>query len=1165
MKLPASSWLVGSGCRRLALLAATVTAAIALTTLTGPSLHAGTAEKNAGKGVIMPPAPAEFHPMYLGTVTAGVKSSDVYTEGNFSIVAPVWSTLGAEGTLSGGVLFLEPYTSYGEGGEIAASLGLGYRYLFGSQPVSAMSRTDAPQAGFFEEGFFIGANAFIDMLDTQFNNQFWQLGVGIEFGTRYLEVRGNYYIPLTDRQLAEQFSTRDTFESTSTSTSQRVVGTDPYATANLVAQNVVYQTLRSTTSSTTTIERLFSRYEEGMEGWDAEAALLIPGLDQYFDLRLIGGYYSFDNQPFGPQTGGTGNVEGWKAGVEIRPVPAIILTGTWYEDDRLTGSDWTAGVQLQLPFEAGDLGDGKGFWGRVSDAFKPRRRHLAERLAEPVHRQNAAIKLAHNVELDKETSRTKTKTVTRVISQRPGQIILADDLIFVNNEGPVGNGIQEGDALANGADGTAERPFDTLQEGSNAAGSNSTTTSRLWSVYTQATGTSYDENVLVDQGSTRFTSSFIPIHGVWGKTFGGNTPRPVVNGGFLAFSFPTLVVQGYDIRGGYFDGIDTLAGIQTDNLTRLEVTDSLFTNMQTMGIEAQHSAALDFNVLIRNNEFRGFGDTVYVEATNDARVNVELLNNRVLTDDDEFDGFDIHAEDSSQMTALIDSNVFDGDLDYAIHLDSSATSTLLATIQRNVFGGDAEADFIEIDADESSTLTAFILNNAFTGEADGDFIDAEVEGDSFDMDIATMNLTISGNTFAGQDDPDFDAAIELTANSYSILNGTISNNTFDGNFAPDDGSDSEDVITLEGNGTTSQMNLEVVNNTFDGLFEDVIDGNFEDEASLELLVSGNEFFGLYNDGAVEISTADNGTGLFDIEILNNTFGGFFDGEVIDLESEGTTDVTALINGNVFSGAMFNAITAEKVNLSLFDLTVTENTFSGFFGPEAIFITGRGNADGVSMLNANVSNNLFSGFFSDAAIYVRKTGSADVNATISGNLFTSELMGVGIAVGAFGQGGANSGIDAIITGNQFLGNTYGYAMTLYSTDDAKLDAQITGNFLGSEAFAGDFIWLTTDLSGRIRATVGSNIAAAGSVVDNAFLYATSNDDSRLVVEGFDNNLALGDLTTFLELEESGTSNLKVDGTLNPAFTNQALMPLDDVSVIGDPNGSFFLNGAQIDLP
>lgn len=1127
------------------------------------SVIAGPLEKSPGKAPVNP-LPAR-DPLYLGTITSGVKSSDVYTEGNFSLVVPVYSTLGADTVLAGDVIYVEPYTSWGEGGEVAASLGLGWRHLFGSQPITALTNPnpDAPSPGFLEEGIYLGASFFVDMLDTEADNQFWQLGVGLEVGTRYLELRANYYIPLSDKQLAEETRTREVIRNTSTSNGRRVVGDEPFATENHVAQNVVYQNLQTTTTSTTTIERLFRRYEEGMEGWDAEAALLVPGLDKYFELRLIGGYYSFDNQPFGPQTGGTGNIEGWKAGVEIRPVPAIILTGTWYEDDRLTGSDWTAGVQLQLPFEAGDLGDGKGFWGRMGDAFKPRRRHLAERLAEPVHRQNAAIKLANSVDVET-TASTKVKRVTRVVSQTPGQVILADDIIFVNNEGPVGNGIQAGDTQANGADGTAERPFNTVQEGSNAAGGNSTSSGRLWSVYTQATGTSYDENVLVDQGSTRFTSSFIPIVGFSGKTFGGDTDRPVLNGGFYAEVLPTLIVQGYDIRGGYFDGSEVLAGVQARNITNLEVTENRFAEISEMGIEALLTDTGTFNILVRNNQFDETGDSLYLETSGSTVANAELLNNLFTSTNDADDGFDLHALEDSRINALIQGNRFTDDVDYGIHLSSEGAATIDATIQQNLFGGNANNEYIELDATGTSVLIARILNNTFDGESDEDFIDGEVSGNG-EFERATMNITLSGNSFAGQDDIDLESVLEFDSLGFSTLTATITNNTFIGNFAPDDGSTAENLITLYGEGEFSQMNLTLSNNTFDGWFEDVLDGNFEGEAGLDLMVSGNRFSGIYNDSTIEVSTDSESSGTLLVNFLNNTLDGFSDGEVLDLEAEGTVNLTANITSNVFSGAFYQVLLAEKINLSVVDVNVTNNTFSGFFGPDAIFITGRGNADGTSMLNANVSNNLFSGGFVDTAIFVRKTGSADVNAIISNNIFTSEIMGTGIAVGSFGQGGEDSGVNATITGNQFRGVTYENAITLYSTDDAKFDAVVTGNTLANGAFTGDLISMYTDESGRIRATVADNVAAAGSEIDLAFFYGESLDDSRLIVEGFDNNRALGILDTFLELEEAGTSNLRVDGTLDATFTNQVLNALDNLSVIGDPAGSFFLNGLQVDLP
>ncbi|HSJ00933.1 MAG: hypothetical protein ACAI34_17475 [Verrucomicrobium sp.] len=115
--------------------------------IAGPGLlHAGSPAPAAASQSSGAP---EHRALYPGTVTSGVKTSDAYTEGNFSIVAPVFSTLGADATLGGGLLFLEPYSSWGEGGEVATSLGLGYRHLFGDQSLSALTHHDGHQAGFW--------------------------------------------------------------------------------------------------------------------------------------------------------------------------------------------------------------------------------------------------------------------------------------------------------------------------------------------------------------------------------------------------------------------------------------------------------------------------------------------------------------------------------------------------------------------------------------------------------------------------------------------------------------------------------------------------------------------------------------------------------------------------------------------------------------------------------------------------------------------------------------------------------------------------------------------------------------------------------------------------------------------------------------------------------
>lgn len=550
-------------------------------------LSAATAE---AKG---PVAAVSEGPLYPGTISAGVKTNDAYVDGRFSIVAPAWSTIGADGTLSGDLLFIEPYVSWGEQGEVAASLGFGWRHLFGTQPVSVLAQHDGHQAGLFEEGAIVGVNVFLDMLDTQYDNRFWQLGVGVEAGTRYLEARANYYIPLSDRKLAEEIH-RSTF----LGTAREMTYDDPYAQGHSIKQQATF------TKYSLTLEQLFRRYEDGMEGWDAELAVLIPWLDRWLDVMVIGGYYSFDNQPFGPQAGGTGKVEGWKAGVEVRPVPAVVLSGAWYEDERLTGAHWIVGASLEIPFEAGDLGDGKGLWGRMADAFRPRRRHLAERIAEPVARQNAAIKVGESV-VEEVAER---HIVTKVVSQTKRTIVLADTVVFVDNR--IG---------APGNPGTYERPLNTIQGGENQSG---TLFGERGIVFVQGGGSAYAENVVVNQ-STAFYGSGRGFPALGGHSFqGSNRITPVITPigeAFSATNIGALTVSGFTINGG------ASVGIFTSNVGNVQVLYNTFNDQDTNAVNLIWAAGTSGSALVVGNVMNspgGIGVAIAVDpgATAKARI-----------------------------------------------------------------------------------------------------------------------------------------------------------------------------------------------------------------------------------------------------------------------------------------------------------------------------------------------------------------------------------------------------------------------------------------------------------------------------------------------------------------------------------------------------------------
>lgn len=838
------------------------------------------------------------HPMYLGSVNTGVKGNDAYVDGNFSIVAPVWSTLGADATLSGGALFLEPYISWGEGGEVATSLGLGYRYLFGDQSLDALTKHDGHQAGFFEEGIAIGGNLFLDMMDTEADNQFWQLGVGLEVTTRYVEISGNYYIPLSERQLAEETRTTETFTTSSTKLSRSVTPLNsPYAQGNSIAQDATFTTYATTTTRTTTIERLFQRFEEGMEGWDAQIGVLIPGLDRYLDVKVIGGYYSFDNQPFGPQEGGTGKVEGWKAGLEVRPVPALVLSGTWYEDKRLTGNDWTVGVQMQIPFEAGDLGDGKGFWGRIKDSFTPRRRHLIERLAEPVHRQNAAVKIANRVKTKAKAS-TDVERKTRVVSSAPGQLVLADDVVFVNN-GEAINSIQAGSAEGTGS---AEQPLDTIQAGSTLAQTNSNSTGRVWSVYTQGTVPGYSGDVIAQTGSVKFIGSGSPIAGLGGTSFGSG-PAPVINGGFFASGIETFGVSGYTIVGGLSGPINPGILILGTNPVLNATLDNNTITGGIAGIAAISLPGSTINLNVSNNNISGYVGVAAVSIG---------------------DGLDeVFGEGFGEIISGIFGPGFGED--FGEFTLSGSGSAINLNVSNNYISGLIGMAAASIG--ESSTINMNASHNTITGEFGGIlalsvgtgleeifggiFGEGEGFGEGWGEGLgeglsptATINLTVADNVISGG----YFGLAAATIGGGATTNLIASNNTISDTYL---GIGAASV----GPGTTT--NMIVSNNTITDAYLGIAAASIGPDAYLTLTatdnviqqvesgilllaiydsalgatLNGNSILGVSLDG---ITAMDDGGSILSINgSVNNTVTGFGGSA---LNSSGTATGTFFLNG-----------------------------------------------------------------------------------------------------------------------------------------------------------------------------------------------------------------------------------------------------------------------------
>lgn len=175
------------------------------------------------------------------------------------------------------VLFYNGRTQYNEVEKFTASPGLVLRYLLADREV------------------IFGVNGYYEMIDGRGNNQFGNFGFGGEVLSKWIDARVNYYLPTT-------------------------------------ADTELGGTQRVTRSGQSTITEYFRSYEAVLGGVDGEVGFLIPGLERYLEVRIFGGYYRFDN-PFGD------GFSGFKARLEARVLPGLVVGVQWYEEEYLNGGN----------------------------------------------------------------------------------------------------------------------------------------------------------------------------------------------------------------------------------------------------------------------------------------------------------------------------------------------------------------------------------------------------------------------------------------------------------------------------------------------------------------------------------------------------------------------------------------------------------------------------------------------------------------------------------------------------------------------------------------------------------------------------------------------------------------------------------------------------------
>jgi hypothetical protein len=264
-----------------------------------------------------------------GYITAGVQLSDHNTGAFIDSVTGLWAPRERDA-----FLFLDSRYHYEDNGQFISSTGLGFRKMVSGRDI------------------IIGGNAFLDRDHSQHGNDFDQIGLGFEVLTKWVDARFNYYLPDNDHYEVEGFSRRQRF----TAFHDGALGT--------ASQTLTYH-----------------RYEAALEGLNAEIGVLIPGLDKYAEVRVFGGYYHYQN-PFG------GDFDGFKARLEARVLPGVILDLEYWDDTALMGGHWTAGARVSVPFSLYNLVNGRNPFEGIEEQFTPRKREFKERLGEMVMRSH---------------------------------------------------------------------------------------------------------------------------------------------------------------------------------------------------------------------------------------------------------------------------------------------------------------------------------------------------------------------------------------------------------------------------------------------------------------------------------------------------------------------------------------------------------------------------------------------------------------------------------------------------------------------------------------------------------------------------------------------------------------------------------------------------------
>jgi hypothetical protein len=461
--------------------------------------------------VLMPP-PAKAVVLPPSTVTVGARTGDDTSDGYLDILAPI-------SAYKKGLIYFNPRFGLGEAGSNEVNVGLGIRQLLGKS-----------------DQYMLGGNVYYDYRKTEYDADFNQFGAGLEFFSKWVDARANYYYPEDEIEKIASRETEQVDVAVDSRSSSSTRWNAPFATGHEIRQTGTTATTTTTTTTTTTIRELFEQFESGKKGFDAEVGLLLPlnslGKKKVKlpEVRVFGGYYDFEDE-FG------NTAEGGKGRLEIRATHWLKLDAEIFEDDKLNGTDYFVGARVETPLDWGGLFKGKGKKAFPSGKRATYTSSMVPRLNEMVIR-DVRVQTDQSDWLKDEAATTKMVDVDvdKQVKKYGVKDVILDDINFVKGgrtlAAPAGASVEEqGDASTQGdagvampggmSDGTEEDPFRNIGRAVKNAKRNDRDVVYVYEGI-------YTENVRLAPGISLIGEGD-PVQGHGGQSYGGGK-YPVIMG-----------------------------------------------------------------------------------------------------------------------------------------------------------------------------------------------------------------------------------------------------------------------------------------------------------------------------------------------------------------------------------------------------------------------------------------------------------------------------------------------------------------------------------------------------------------------------------------------------------------------------------------------------------